>query len=963
VLVITRPLFYWAAVMLLSTWALTAQVKSGDESPRTRANLTETILTTAVVDVSRFGRLYSYSVDGTVKAEPLYVSDVNIGGALHNVLYVATASGKLYAFDAEAASAPLWIADLTRQSSVHSQWIPHIIAHPSRRATVSWNSPTDGPVVYAWPENDVLKAYCRTPGREVPLLCMQGVVLSREFRGSLTLSANGSTHGSGIVWASLPGTLEGIHGEVGGLLGAYDAETLNELWTSEQNSARDRAGRLAPSVPPVVANGRVYMANMDGSVVVYGPLPDVDADVSFSTTPRRDTTTLGHTHMVTAAVGALADGAAIGINFLGTSSALMAATETAGVVPQTAWNNAAGAARSTPLALINGAGDPTTATVTWTANNGWMTPITDQPGNARMMKGYLDNNNTTITTVSVAGLPSRDYDVYVYTDGDNKGYERTASYAISGPNITPTSVNVIDPPYANFSGTLTAAAGSAGNYVRFRINSTAFTITATPGTSTNANVRAPINGIQIVPAVAPPVARAIAINFLGTSTAMMATTETAGVVPQTRWNNASGAARSTPLALVNAAQETTTATVTWTANNGWMTPITDQPGNARMMKGYLDNINTSVTTVSVAGLPPGAYDVYVYADGDNKTYTRTASYTLTASDATATTITLTDAPNTNFSGTFTQAANTAGNYLKFNFTGTGFTLTARPGTSTNVNVRAPVNAIQIVSASPTPPVVLDAPLTITGIGAGQGIEVRDGKVYLYGDAATGVVREYDVTAGNALTYTGRQVLLTGGGRDLVSHPTGLTTAPGQGTLLGNTVSAQGTIRLIDWPQALMNGTLDGAVLATIADDLAVNGTRPEFVRVGDRWLVATADYGAVSNEVRLYDPDRLRTATRTSEPGVLVYRFPSSPYVQTLHWIDSAGLLVLVQNRSSGQGWRLTVVDLARSLAAGQEVATQIIDLSPQDELEGFHMVAPGRGLFLTSSSVSNLYFANVRLF
>ena len=86
--------------------------------------------------------------------------------------------------------------------------------------------------------------------------------------------------------------------------------------------------------------------------------------------------------------------------------------------------------------------------------------------------------------MSVAGLPSRDYDVYVYADGDNKGYYRTASYAIAGPNITATSVNVVDLPQTNFSGTFTEAAGSSGNYVRFRIKGTAFTVTATPGTST-----------------------------------------------------------------------------------------------------------------------------------------------------------------------------------------------------------------------------------------------------------------------------------------------------------------------------------------------------------------------------------------------------------------------------------------------------------------------------------------------
>ena len=961
-----RHTVYSVAVVVSLSWAvMTAQVKRDDEGARPRANLAETLLTTAVVDGSRFGRLYAYPVDGPVYAQPVYVSNVTINGARHNVLYVTTAKRKLYAFDADAPSAmPLWISDLAGPSSLFSKGVPEGAAHSAPTSTVAWNSPTDGPLEYVWPENDVLQASCRTAGGSITRLCMQGGVLSREFPAALTLSANGSTHGSGILWAALPANQSGIHEEFAGVLIAHDAETLNEIWTSEQNPARDRAGRLPRFVAPVVANGRVYMPNMDGSVVVYGLLPGArDADVNVGEMPRQEATALADSGMVTATAGVLAEGAAIGINFLGTHATPMAATESAGVVPQTRWNNATGSTRSVPLALVDAAGQSTSATVTWTANNGWMTSILDQPGNARLMKGYLDNNNTSRTMVTVTGLPSRAYDVYVYTDGDNKAYHRTATYTISGPGITSTTTHVVDPPNTNFSGTFIEAAGSSGNYVRFRINSTAFTVNATPGTSTNTNVRAPINGIQIVPA-ALTIPRAIGINFLGTSTSLMAATETAGVVPQTGWNNAVGAARSTPLPLVDDAGKATTASVTWTANNGWMTPITDSPGNARMMKGYLDNNNTSITTVTVTGLPAAAYDVYVYSDGDNKAYTRTASYKLTGPGIAEKTIGLTDAPNRNFSGTFIQGAGTAGNYVKFNFSGTQFTLTAIPGTSTNLNVRAPVNGIQIVNASVPPlPVVLEPPLTVSGIGAGQGVEVRDGKVYLYGDAATGIIREYDVTGTSSLTYTGRQVLLTVGGSDLVPHPTGFTTAPGLGTLLGNTVSERGTIRWIDWPRALSSGTLDGAVLGTVADDLAVNGTRPEFVRVGDRWLVATADYGAVSNAIRIYDPERLKTAARTSEPGVLVHRFPSSPYVQTLHWIDSAGLLVLVQNRTSGAGWRLTVVDLAQSIAAGREVATQTIDLSPTDELEGFHLVTPERGLFLTSASVANVYFANVRLF
>ncbi|MGA7590863.1 MAG: hypothetical protein WBW02_10155, partial [Candidatus Sulfotelmatobacter sp.] len=62
-----------------------------------------------------------------------------------------------------------------------------------------------------------------------------------------------------------------------------------------------------------------------------------------------------------------------------------------------------------------------------------------------------------------------------------------------------TSVNLTDEPEAYFSGTFTQANNSAGNYVLFTITATGFTITATPGASTDADPRAPVNAIQIVP--------------------------------------------------------------------------------------------------------------------------------------------------------------------------------------------------------------------------------------------------------------------------------------------------------------------------------------------------------------------------------------------------------------------------------------------------------------------------------
>src|SRR5678815_705959 len=66
----------------------------------------------------------------------------------------------------------------------------------------------------------------------------------------------------------------------------------------------------------------------------------------------------------------------------------MAASESAGVVPQTNWNNLVGLSQATPQALLNDQGLATGATVTWLCNNLWDTSAnggTDVAGNARMM--------------------------------------------------------------------------------------------------------------------------------------------------------------------------------------------------------------------------------------------------------------------------------------------------------------------------------------------------------------------------------------------------------------------------------------------------------------------------------------------------------------------------------------------------------------------------------------------------
>jgi hypothetical protein len=115
-----------------------------------------------------------------------------------------------------------------------------------------------------------------------------------------------------------------------------------------------------------------------------------------------------------------------------------------------------------------------------------------------------------------------------------------------------------------------------------------------------------------------------------------------------------------------------------------------------MMRGYIDTLNQTSTTVNVSGLPVSStgYDIYVYTDGDNATATKTATYQLSGSGITTTSITATDPANTNFNGTFTQAINSAGNYVKFtSIQATAFTITAIPNTASNGILRAPFNGI------------------------------------------------------------------------------------------------------------------------------------------------------------------------------------------------------------------------------------------------------------------------------
>ncbi len=259
---------------------------------------------------------------------------------------------------------------------------------------------------------------------------------------------------------------------------------------------------------------------------------------------------------------------------------------------------------------------------------------------------------------------------------------------------------------ASFPYTITWMNFSPGSY---RLQARA--VTASGATASSQPI--PVEALNYV-AHQAPYTDAISINFVSYNATPMVPSETAGVVPLKNWNQA-GIANSGELDnLVDANGNATTALVQWTAPNTYFTSVPDQPGNDRMMRGYLDSSNTIPNTEAVSGLPSSfkMYDVIVYFYGGNDSTpdsTRAASYRLTSVDndgvvhgcsaREGSTVSGTDPGGVVFSGTFIQASGgSIGNYVEFlDCTGSNFNLAPVHAGSTDSQVRASINGLQILA--------------------------------------------------------------------------------------------------------------------------------------------------------------------------------------------------------------------------------------------------------------------------
>jgi hypothetical protein len=177
-------------------------------------------------------------------------------GPYPHLLVQATKDGRIYLIDRDQFTAggqpvqalPKGTLGSARPADFPAEWAG-LFGLPSY-----WNQK-----LYFWGVGDVLKVFSLSNGLLNPTP-LKGSVTYAYPGANPVISANGTK--DGIVWSIRP-TINGL-----GALQAWDATTLNPLYSSDQQDGDDM-GPAVRFIAPVVANGKVFVGG-GGQLTVYG---------------------------------------------------------------------------------------------------------------------------------------------------------------------------------------------------------------------------------------------------------------------------------------------------------------------------------------------------------------------------------------------------------------------------------------------------------------------------------------------------------------------------------------------------------------------------------------------------------------------------------------------------------------------------------------------------------------------
>jgi hypothetical protein len=158
--------------------------------------------------------------------------------------------------------------------------------HHQHCSPVFWDG-SSGPALFTWGENECLRSWKVDANGVVTFVAKSAEIASAGVGGRggmpggiLTVSSNGNTANTGIVWATVPLQGDANKFVVEGILRAYDASNLDPigntdgtaklklLWDSKHIPGN--VFNFSKFCPPVVADGQVFVPTYDGRVDVYG---------------------------------------------------------------------------------------------------------------------------------------------------------------------------------------------------------------------------------------------------------------------------------------------------------------------------------------------------------------------------------------------------------------------------------------------------------------------------------------------------------------------------------------------------------------------------------------------------------------------------------------------------------------------------------------------------------------------
>ena len=336
-----------------------------------------------------------------------------------------------------------------------------------------------GPVLYDWATKDAVKAFAfnGTTFGTAPTSAGSG---SQVYPGGiLALSANGQQQGTGVLWATLA-TSGDVYDDTTdpGALYAFDAGNVaNQLYSSTTNASRDSVGTFGKLVPPMVANGRVYVATFSDQVAVYGllsPTTPAAATPTFSPAPGT------YTGTQQVALSDATNGAVIYYTTNGTTPTTASAQYVAGtplsvsasetieaLAVASGYGSSAVASGTYTISALPAAATPTFSPPPGTYTGAQQVALSDATSGAVI---YYTTNGTTPTTASaqyVSGTPlsvgaTETLKAIAVASGYTTSAVASGTYTISAAGSGPVSVSLSTADNIVGLGTVGTAVSNGG---------------------------------------------------------------------------------------------------------------------------------------------------------------------------------------------------------------------------------------------------------------------------------------------------------------------------------------------------------------------------------------------------------------------------------------------------------------------------------------------------------------------